>query len=294
MGNSMLRELLSLTPQITTIAFPRGRLALHAMPASGGIEQIDSPEYSWNGLRRGLTPFAVIQHTIGGRGALNYEGRPLTVGPGETLLVTIPHDHRYFVPPGGSWSFFYLVLTGQEALRLCGEVAATAGPVLRLSPRALDRLAGCLLALLRGEADTPGEASAVAYRAATALVDDLSSAEPPAGEDANPAWFLRVNSHIEHHPGDNLTVDQLAAMAGLSRAHFVRQFTRLAGEPPSEYVFRSRMARAARLLQSSSLSVLEIALSLGFADPNYFTKAFRRAFDVSPTEFRRFGLFTGA
>jgi len=294
MGNFMLRELLSLSPQIATIAFPRGRLALHAMPASGGIEQTDSPGYSWNGLRRGLTPFAVIQHTIAGRGMLTYEGRTMTVGPGETMLVTIPHDHRYFLPSGGSWSFFYLVLTGQEALRLCGEVAATAGPVLRLSPRALDRLAGCLLTLLRGEADTPGEASALAYRAATALVDDLSSAAPPAGEAANPAWFTRVAAHIEAHPGDSLTIDLLAGVAGLSRAHFVRQFSRLAGAPPSEYVFRSRMARAARLLQSSSLPVLEIALSLGFADPNYFTKAFRRAFDVSPTEFRRFGLFTGA
>ncbi|MEO8883098.1 MAG: AraC family transcriptional regulator [Devosia sp.] len=290
----MLSELLSLPPQITTIAFPRGRLALHAMPASGGIERIEAPDYSWSGLRRGLTPFAVIQHTIEGRGTLTYEGRSLTVGPGETMLVTIPHDHRYFLPPGGSWSFFYLVLTGQESLRLCGGVIAATGPVLRLSPRALDRLAGCLLALLRGEADTPGEASALAYRAATALVDDLSSVSPPAGDGAGPAWFLRVSAHIEHHPGDSLTVDQLAEMAGLSRAHFVRQFTRLAGEPPSEYVFRSRMARAARLLQSSNLSVLEIALSLGFADPNYFTKAFRRAFDVSPTEFRRFGLFTGA
>ena len=82
--------------------------------------------------------------------------------------------------------------------------------------------------------------------------------------------------------------------AGLSRAHFVRQFSRIAGASPSEYVFRTRMARAARLLQSSPLTVLEIALSLGFADPNYFAKAFRRAFAVSPTEFKRSGLFTGA
>jgi AraC-like DNA-binding protein len=54
------------------------------------------------------------------------------------------------------------------------------------------------------------------------------------------------------------------------------------------------MARAARLLQSTELTVIEIALSLGFADPNYFAKAFRRAFDVSPSEFRQSGLFTAA
>jgi AraC-like DNA-binding protein len=109
-----------------------------------------------------------------------------------------------------------------------------------------------------------------------------------------PNWLRRVTTEIEAHPAGSLTVDRLADVAGLSRAHFVRQFSRLAGAPPSEYVFRTRMARAARLLQSTQLTVLEIALSLGFTDPNYFAKAFRRAFDVSPSEFRQSGLFTAA
>ncbi|HVX80128.1 MAG TPA: AraC family transcriptional regulator [Devosiaceae bacterium] len=289
----MLAELVTLPPQTRTVAFPRGRLQLHAMPASCGIETVDSPGYSWNGLRRGLTPFAVLQHTLSGEGALSYEGRALAIGPGETMLVTIPHDHRYFLPPGGQWSFFYLVLSGQEVTRLCAEVIATAGPVLRLSPGTLDRLAGCLLALLRNEVVTPGQASAVAYGAVMALVDDLSTAAAPADEK-RPYWLARVMTHIEQHLDQPLGIDQLAAVAGLSRAHFVRQFTRLTGTPPSEHVFRMRMARAARLLQSSRLNVLEVALSLGFSDPNYFAKAFRRAFDVSPTEFKRSGLFTAA
>ena len=294
MGNFMLSQLRNLPLQAKTVAFPRGRLSLRAMPASGGIERVDSQNYSWNGLKRGLTPFVVIQHTLAGAGMLTYEGRTMPVAAGETMLVTIPHDHRFFVLPNGDWSFFYLVLTGQEILRLAGEVIAATGPVLHLSGRALDRLAACLMALLAGEADTPGEASSLAYRAAMALVDDLSSAGPMTGDALHPDWLVRVTAHIEAHIGDGLGVPQLADLAGLSRAHFVRQFTRLAGAPPSEYVFRTRMARAARLLQSTQLTVVEIALALGFADPNYFTKAFRRAFEVSPTEFRLSGLFTAS
>jgi AraC-like DNA-binding protein len=292
MGNSMLTELLALPLQAKTVAFPRGRLALHAMPASAGIEAAESPGYSWNGLRRGLTPFAVIQHTLRGSGMLAYEGRTLPLEAGETMLVTIPHDHRYFVPPGGSWSFFYLVLTGQEALRLCSEVVAAAGPVLNLSPQALDRLAGSVVALLAGAADTPGEASTLAYRAAMALIDGVSGVTPAAGACAQPSWLMRVTTHIDGHLGDTLTIDELAGIAGLSRAHFVRQFARFVGSPPSEYVFRTRMARAARLLQATRLPVQHIAAALGFAEPNYFAKAFRRAFAVSPTEFKQSGLFT--
>lgn len=294
MGKSMLTRLLDLPLQMRTVAFPRGRLTLRAMPASAGIERVDTPSYSWDGRRRGLTPFAVLQHTLAGEGRLDYEGRVLMLRPGDTMLVTIPHDHRYFLPPGGDWSFFYMVLQGQEALRLIGEIIAVAGPVLRLSAGNLDRFAACVVDLLEGAAATPGDASAIAYRATMALVDDLSSAAPASDGVTHPAWFNRVTAHIEAHAGDGLTVDRLAGVAGLSRAHFVRQFTRLAGAPPSDYVFRLRMARAAQLLQTSTLTVVEIAAALGFADPNYFAKAFRRAFDVSPSEFRQTGLFTAA
>jgi AraC-like DNA-binding protein len=234
----------------------------------------------------------VIQHTVAGAGLLDHDGRRFTLAPGDTMVVTIPHAHRYFLPPGGDWTFFYLVVSGQEALRLAGAVTAIAGPVLRPGSRAIDRLADCVRRLLDGEVDTPGEASALAYRALMALVDDVSAA-PDGGPETRPAWLLRVTGHVEAHPGDRLTVERLAGLAGLSRAHFVRQFTRLAGTSPADYVFRARMARAARLLQASQLSVAEIAHSLGFADPNYFAKAFRRAFEVSPTEFRQSGLFAG-
>jgi AraC-like DNA-binding protein len=295
MGNFMLSQLLDLPLQSRTVAFPRGRLALHAMPASGGIETVFAEQgYSWHGLKRGLTPFVVLQHTIAGEGMLTWAGRTQPLRAGDTLLVTIPHDHRYFLPSGGQWSFFYLVLSGQEVMRLAAEVIAANGPILRLSAGALDELAACLLALLRDAARTPGQASVIAYRAAMALVDDLSSAAIAASGQPQPGWLVRVLAHVEAHLGATLTVPRLAELSGLSHAHFVRQFTRLAGSPPSEYVFQTRMARAARLLQSSGLTVIEIALSLGFADPNYFTKAFRRAFAVSPTEFRRSGLFTGS
>jgi AraC family transcriptional regulator len=288
----MLSDLVAMPRRTTTIAFPRGRLALRAMPASAGLEHVESPNYSWDGLKRGLTPFAVIQHTVAGRGVLEHEGRRYGLAPGDTMVVTIPHAHRYFLPPDGDWTFFFLVVSGQEALRLAGAVTAIAGPVLRPGGRAIDRLAECVRRLLDGEIDAPGEASALAYRALMALVDDVSAA-PAGGLEGQPAWMLRVADHVEAHPGGQLTVERLANLAGLSRAHFVRQFSRLTGTGPADYVFRSRMARAARLLQASQLSVAEIARSLGFADPNYFAKAFRRAFEVSPTEFRRSGLFAG-
>ena len=89
-----------------------------------------------------VTPFAVIQHTLAGEGRLSYEGRQLPLGPGETMLVTIPHEHRYFLPPGGHWRFFYLVLQGREALRPTRQRAAEPSGVLTSARRLIRPVAG--------------------------------------------------------------------------------------------------------------------------------------------------------
>ena len=72
----------------------------------------------------------------------------------------------------------------------------------------------------------------------------------------------------------------------MSRAHFVRKFTAETGMAPSAYVFDMRMRLAERLLVATDATVDSIAASTGFAGGNYLAKAFRRATNLSPSEFR--------
>lgn len=275
-----------------TVAFPRGRTPLHAMVASAGVERVRGTDYVWNGLRRGTTPFVVVQHTLAGAGHLTYGGQHRILAPGETMVLTIPHDHLYASDARLEWHFFYLVLSGLEVVRLARAAQLAAGPVLTPGRHALDRLAGCCAAVLDGGAGTPGEASAIAYGAMMALYDEVAGGKEASPLTGEPDWLAAITALIRHAPEDRLDVDRLARRAGLSRAHFVRQFTRWTGVGPAEFVLSTRMARAARLLQGGGMSIGAVAQACGFADPNYFAKAFRRAFDVSPSEFRRSGLYT--
>ncbi len=93
---------------------------------------------------------------------------------------------------------------------------------------------------------------------------------------------------------DELDVQALADLAGLSRAHFSRVFKTCEGVPPAEFVLAERMRRAASLLVSGASSVKTVARDCGFDDPNYFAKAFRRRFGASPTEFRTTGMYRSA
>lgn len=263
---------------------PKGSLELHCMATGAGYERRANETYSWEGLKRGAAPFVVLQHTIAGRGELDFAGVHHGLTAGDTMLLSFPHPHRYWLAQQQSWEYFWLGFNGREALRIARAVIDTKGPVLRLPEEAIDRLAAACLALV--SRDMPlGEASAEAYAAMMALHDGVFGDVSIAGAET-PAPILRAQSFIEQNLNANLGVDRLARAAQLSRAHFVRLFAASLGMAPSAYVFEKRMQRAERLLLATDATIAEVAANCGFADGNYFAKAFRRARGVSPSEFR--------
>jgi AraC-like DNA-binding protein len=255
---------------------------LPCLPLAAGYEQRISERYSWDGTQRGTAPFVVLQHTTFGEGRLDWGAARYRLTPGQTMLVTIPHTHRYWLPPGGHWEYFWLILTGREALRLTHEIHTAKGPILEPDPGQTDRLSTAALALLSPQ--PPGAASAAAW-AALVTLHEAAFATPSGTASPDPA-LARVLDHVERHLADTLTVDRLASVAGISRAHFVRRFTAALGQPPSHYVRDRRLDRADRLLLATELTVTDIAAATGFSDAAYFAKCFRAARGMSPLEWR--------
>jgi transcriptional regulator GlxA family with amidase domain len=83
-----------------------------------------------------------------------------------------------------------------------------------------------------------------------------------------------------------LTVADLAAAASLSRAHFSREFKRLYGESPHEYLLTRRLERAAALLRTTNRPVTDIAYSVGHSSLGSFTTSFTRIYGRSPSAYR--------
>ena len=73
----------------------------------------------------------------------------------------------------------------------------------------------------------------------------------------------------------------------MSPFHFLRLFARVIGVTPHQYLVRSRLRRAARLLSDDAPSITNVALDVGFADLSNFVRTFRRAAGVSPRDFRK-------
>jgi AraC-like DNA-binding protein len=98
--------------------------------------------------------------------------------------------------------------------------------------------------------------------------------------------LLRAKDLADRRYADPLGVDDLAAAAGLSRAHFSREFRRAFGEPPHAYLLTRRLERAATLLRTTDRSVADVCFTVGLRSLGSFTSSFTRTYGMSPTAYR--------
>jgi len=98
--------------------------------------------------------------------------------------------------------------------------------------------------------------------------------------------LLRAKDLADARYFEPLDVDDMARAAGLSRAHFSREFRRAFGEPPHAYLLTRRLERAAALLRTTDNSVAEICLAVGLQSIGSFTTSFSRTYGKSPTAYR--------
>src|SRR5919202_5495431 len=90
--------------------------------------------------------------------------------------------------------------------------------------------------------------------------------------------LLRARDLADARYFEPLDVDDMARAAGLSRAHFSREFRRAFGEPPHAYLLTRRLERAAALLRDTDRSVADICFSVGLRSVGSFTSSFTRTY----------------
>jgi transcriptional regulator GlxA family with amidase domain len=98
--------------------------------------------------------------------------------------------------------------------------------------------------------------------------------------------LLRAKDLADARYPEPLDVDDMARAAGLSRAHFSREFRRAFGETPHGYLLTRRLERAAAMLRTTDHAVAEIGLAVGWQSVGSFTSSFTRTYGKSPTAYR--------
>ncbi len=262
---------------------------------------------------------AVVFHFVAeGRAFVRQaDADPMPLGAGELILFPrgsaheVVHSKRGKAVPLETFLAMHdgVADRGAKATTLiCGQFSMDqnlALPALRALPQAVLLRAGMepgssplsdALRMLRNEVETPNFGNHIVVRNLLSslfvyFMRGWADASSPAANN----WFsalrsphmTRVLARIHESPERAWTLDQLAKEAALSRAAFARNFCASVGEPPHQYLTRWRMGIAAQLLEETELRVGEIATRVGYKSEFSFSRAFKRARGVAPTEYRR-------
>ena len=96
---------------------------------------------------------------------------------------------------------------------------------------------------------------------------------------------VKVDVHrvVEDNYTSPISLEELAYLSGRSLSSFKRDFQSIYGEPPAKWIREKRLSRAQQMLQSTQLSVADVAYSLGFENPTHFSRIFKQQFGYSPS-----------
>jgi len=207
-------------------------------------------------------------------------GAILVGHPGDEFVCT--HDHVV----GDECLSFQLSPEAVESLGGDADQWRTGGVPPRAELMVLGELAQATAA---GASDLGlDEAGLVLAARFVALVADRArsaAATPVAARDRRRAVDAAL--WIDARASEPLELEAVAREAGLSPFHFLRTFANVLGVTPHQYLVRSRLRHAARLLADEDRSVTDVAYDVGFGDLSNFIRTFHRAAGVSPSGFRK-------
>lgn len=237
---------------------------------------------------RGSGDWLLIQ-TCGGAGCVTLPTGPRRLLPGDAVLFApgAAQDYRTDDKPGHwhlRWAHFQprphwrAWLPWPQIGRGVGLVS-TRGPAEASLQTALGRM------LTAHRLGGPG-ADALAMNALEEFliwIHRLRSGSPLAGVDPR---VQQAAGHLAAHPGEPFNLTRLAAHCGLSSSRLSHLFQTELGTTPQRFSEKIRLEFAGQLLAQTNLSVAEVAQEVGFADPLYFSRRFRRAFGHPPSDRR--------
>lgn len=219
-------------------------------------------------------------------GALNFQTRRQrgTVRVGQALLLDCNLPHSYQAQ--GHCSFTFVHFDGAQSRDIFEHINRSSGSVIRLTDSTrMHELVGELLGYMRDDRRVnESQTSAMLY----GILMVLMQASGVSGDGAiGNSMVDQAIEYIQSHLAENLTVESIAANAGYSPSYFSHVFHKETGVSPYRFVVKSRMDCAMQLLQTTRLSVQDIAFQVGFNSVANFCYAFRKEKGISPHECRQ-------
>ena len=276
----------------TTAGHPSNwiRIGEQARCALGAVTQtgLQIKTRPWTGFERGYRYFGQYAAVLLVEGHGSYEddrGQRFDLEPGDLTLVFPDVGHRYGPAPGATSHELFAVFDGSVFDGWYAEGVLSADrAVTRLGDPGTwtDRLTDIVLPEARSQADALVEVT----RMQAFLAEALHSGGVGLVSFGRSEWTQSALRTIDATMNGKVDWDEVAADLGVSPVTFRRRIREHLGISPVTYRNRRIVGKACALMQQTDLSDQAIADTLGFCDPQYFSRCFRRIVGSSPREYR--------
>lgn len=243
------------------------------------------PGYGWG---PGVRDHYLLHYVQAGRGQYTLNGETYQVVSGELFLIRPNVPVHYQADLTDPWDYVWVGFDGHDAPFLLNQTGFSPGrPVLAVADGAA--LAALMLEIYDCRGSQVHEVTRMTGLLYQLLAVLIGQALPDRqqGNDAGLAAIRTAADFIAGNYSRPITVDEIAAYAGVSRSVLYRGFRNHLGISPMQYAIRCRIERACVLLRSTDTAVAGVARSVGFEDPLYFSRIFKANMGQSPDRYRR-------
>ena len=243
-------------------------------------KRIRSPHHSYGPEARSHYLIVLICE---GHGTLHSTPSPIALAPGKMLFMLPGERVHYTVNPDERWSISWIGVNGQFVDECCHRISVTPeSPVLDIRDMTtvsniFDKIYD--LACRATVSDNVMILSLL-YRFFSILLAE--HADPDRID-----YVTEARKMMDFNFDKDITVRQIAESLHIHPTYLSRIFRDTMHQSPKEYLIRRRLACAQKMLATDSLSVSEIAHSVGFTDPLYFSRLFREKIGQSPQRYRQ-------
>lgn len=235
-----------------------------------------SPSYSIGNFVRSNY---LIHFVHKGRGIYRARGKEYRLSRNDAFLI-YPGDITYYAADAADpWEYSWIEFSGAAAAQYIAASAFSKEPAA-FGISAADKP---MRALVSVSPENPYELLAAALTALCAFSEKKAENASPADEYVKSALNY-IHTFYYHN---NMTVEEIGSYIGIDRSYLYRLFKEKMGVSPKRYIIEYKLKTAARLLRETTLSIGQVARSAGFEDQLYFSTAFSRFFQKSPTAYRK-------
>ncbi|MFK4115127.1 AraC family transcriptional regulator [Microbacterium sp. NPDC006705] len=224
----------------------------------------------------------IIILCVSGSGTVSIDGQEHALTRGACVIIPPHRSHVYQASHTDPWTIWWMHLRGSDVAELSSSMLGAPRPLTRL--RSVDRVSALfdeIVSLLERRLSQAHllSASGLAWHLLTRIEAD--SVLPADGSPLE-----RAMRYLEARVDGSIQVAELADLVGMSPSHLSALFRRATGGGPGAFHTGVKMARARELLDTTELPIADVATAVGYADPLYFSRHFRRVHGVNPTTYR--------